>query len=512
MAEHFAALDLPYPRPEPAALNDEQSRRARELIEKGDAARGVPACVECHGANLAGVEPAIPSILGLPRQYMNAQFGGWRSGKLRSVAPDCMAEVARRLAPDDVPVLTAWLASQPVPPKMKAASGARKLPLECGVEKPRPAATARTAAKSRGEYLVAAGDCIACHTTIGGAPFAGGRAIETPFGTVYSSNITPDVATGLGGWSPEDFWRALHDGRSKNGRLLYPAFPYPNFTQVAREDADAMFDYLRTLPAVARENTPHAVRFPYNTQAALAAWRALFFKAGVYEPQADKGAEWNRGAYLVRGLGHCDACHARRNMFGAVSHSLDLGGGLIPLQNWYAPPLAGWDPAHVTALLSTGASPRASAMGPMAEVVYRSTQHLTAADASAIALYLQSAPKPAAQAAQKPPERKMLERGAAVYGEHCAECHGDKGEGAPPAYPALAGNPSMNAAVAANGIKAILNGGYAPATAGNPRPYGMPPYFARLSDQEVAAVLTYIRGAWGNGGAPVSSVDVERYR
>src|SRR3954468_11740688 len=508
MADYFAALQLPYPAPEPAAATPADLARAARLVERGDPARGVPACVECHGEKLSGVQPAIPSLLGLPRQYMNAQFGAWRSGKLRSVEPDCMAEVARRLAPEDVPALTAWLSSQ-APSQAKPRTSGRKLPLECGslaaLAKPQlPMA-------GRGAYLVSISDCVACHTAIGGAPFAGGRAIETPFGTVYASNITPDAKTGIGSWTREDFWRALHDGRGKDGRLLYPAFPYPNFTQVTREDADAIFDYLRTLPAVARANTPHAVRFPYKLQMALAVWRALYFRPGVFEAQADKGAEWNRGAYLVRGLGHCDACHTSRNAFGAVSHQLDLGGGLIPMQNWYAPPIAGWDAAHVASLLTTGVAPRAMAMGPMAEVVYRSRQHLAAEDAKAIASYVNSSPPPASRARSNA-NLRVLQRGAAVYGEHCAECHGDKGEGAMPAYPALAGNPSMNAALAANGIKAILNGGYAPVTKANPRPYGMAPYFSKLNDQEIAAVLTYIRASWGNRGGPVSAADVERYR
>jgi mono/diheme cytochrome c family protein len=522
LASYFAEVELPYPPPEAAALTAAETLRARQLVEHGDPARGVPACIACHGATLSGVAPAIPSLLGLPRQYMNEQFGAWRNGKLRSVAPDCMAEVARRLAPQDISILTSWLAGQPVPAGLKPASGPRKLPLECGsVESAsRPVAAGATAQSGRGAYLVAAGDCVACHTAIGGAPFAGGRAIDTPFGTVYSSNITPDIATGIGAWSRDDFWRALHEGRSKGGRLLYPAFPYPNFTQVTREDADAMFDYLRTLAPVARANTAHALRFPYSTQAALTAWRALFFRAGVYEPDAKRSAEWNRGAYLVRGLGHCDACHASRNIFGAVSHRLDLGGGLVPLQNWYAPPLgtsagagiAGWDAAHIAALLTSGVSPRAMAMGPMAEVVYRSTQNLSPEDTRAIAAYLKSGASQAPQRQAPAADQRTMARGAAVYADHCAQCHGDNGEGALPAYPALAGNPGMNALVAANGIKAVLNGGYAPVTRANPRPYGMPPFFSRLSDQEVAAVLTYARASWGNGGAPVPALDVERYR
>jgi mono/diheme cytochrome c family protein len=175
--------------------------------------------------------------------------------------------------------------------------------------------------------------------------------------------------------------------------------------------------------------------------------------------------------------------------------------------------MAGWEATHIAALLTTGVAPRATAMGPMAEVVFRSTQHLSADDARAIAAYLHSstAKPPAAQPSPRIAER-TLARGAALYAEHCAECHGDRGEGAPPAYPPLAGNPSVNAAVAANGIKAVLNGGYAPVTAANPRPYGMPPYFGLLSDQDVAAVLTYVRVSWGNSGPPVSAQDVERYR
>lgn len=511
IADHFSKLELPYPAPEKSTLAEAQASRARNLVEKGDAARGVPACIECHGKSLAGAAPAIPGVLGLPRQYMNAQFGAWRAGRLRSVGPDCMAEVARRLAEEDVPLVTAWLASQPVSAKPAPATGT--LPLECGSLSSRRSAS--PGIPSRGEYLATAGDCIACHTAIGGAPFAGGRAIETPFGTVYSSNLTPDEATGIGRWSRDDFWRALHEGRSKDGHLLYPAFPYANFTQVTREDADAMFDYLRALPAVARVNTPHAVRFPYNTQLALAAWRALFFREGGFAPDAARDAQWNRGAYLVRGLGHCDACHAARNALGAVSHSLDLGGGLIPMQNWYAPPLlsSGWPAADIAALLRTGAAPRATAMGPMAEVVYRSTQHLTPEDARAIAAYLQSSPSTAREEpSSKAPDPRTMARGAAIYGEHCAQCHGDRGEGAAPAYPPLAANPGVNAPVAANAIKAVLNGGYAPVTPGNPRPFGMPPYFGVLSDPDIAAVLTYIRASWGNRAAPVPSHEIEKYR
>lgn len=520
MAAYFAELELPYPPPERTALSNEESARARNVVEHGDPARGVPACTECHGRNLAGIDPGIPGILGLPRQYMNAQFGAWRSGRLRSQAPDCMAEVASRLAQADAALIAAWLAAEPVPIDTKREAAPRKLPLECGanaVAKPE-VAPPQPSARSKGEDLVAAGDCIACHTAIGGAPFAGGRAIATPFGTVYSTNITPDPATGIGRWSRDDFWRALHEGRSKDGRLLYPAFPYPNFTQVTREDANAMFDHLRNVAPVPRANTAHALRFPYNTQVALAAWRALFFRSGTFRPDPDRSAEWNRGAYLVRGLGHCDACHAPRNMFGAVSHRLDLGGGLIPMQNWYAPPLAAsgvarWHADDIVSLLRSGVSRRGSAMGPMAEVVYRSTQHLALADVRAIAAYLQSnEADSASRSAAASLDAQTVKRGAAVYGEHCAQCHGDDGEGAFPAYPPLARNPSLTNPLPANAIKAVLYGGFAPATSSNPRPHGMPPYAGKLQENDLAAVLSYVRASWGNAGAPVTTIDIERYR
>ena len=191
----------------------------------------------------------------------------------------------------------------------------------------------------RGEYLARVGNCMACHTTQGGAPFAGGRGIETPFGVVHSSNLTPDRAQGIGSWTSAEFWRAMHHGRSKDGRLLVPAFPYPNYTQVTREDSDAIYAYLQSLPAVAQANRPHALRFPYNTQAALGVWRALFFTPGTFAPGPVQSAEWNRGAYLVNGLGHCAACHTPRNALGASSQAQAFSGGLIPVQNWYAPAL-----------------------------------------------------------------------------------------------------------------------------------------------------------------------------
>jgi len=177
---------------------------------------------------------------------------------------------------------------------------------------------------ARGSYLARAGNCMACHTARGGSPYAGGRAIATPFGDIYSPNLTPDMETGIGDWSPGDFWRAMHNGKSKDGSFLYPAFPYPNYTRVTRADADAMFAYFRTLAPVYRANQQHRLRFPYNQRGLLAVWRALYFRPGVYRPDSGRTIEWNRGAYLVQGLGHCGACHTQANQGDFDEHRIRI--------------------------------------------------------------------------------------------------------------------------------------------------------------------------------------------
>jgi mono/diheme cytochrome c family protein len=373
---------------------------------------------------------------------------------------------------------------------------------------------------TRGAYLARAGNCATCHTERGGAPYAGGRPLATPFGTVYSSNLTPDEATGLGRWSADAFWRALHNGRSIDGRLLYPAFPYPNYTQVTRADSDALYAYLRSLPPVKAPNRAHELAFPFSTQPALAVWRALYFRPGVHRDEPERTAEWNRGAYLVRGLGHCAACHEARNLLGA-SQGLELAGGLMPLQNWYAPSLrdpheagvSDWAEQEIVGLLRTGMTPKGSVMGPMADVVYRSTQHLSEADLRAMAVFLKSLPP----AGSRPPEparatSTRLAQGAALYARHCAACHGEQGEGVPGVYPRLAGNRAVRMAEPANVIRVIAKGGFLPATAGNPRPFGMPPFAHLLSDDEIAAVATYVRDSWGNRASVVEPHVVGRLR
>jgi mono/diheme cytochrome c family protein len=371
---------------------------------------------------------------------------------------------------------------------------------------------------ARGAYLAQAGDCLACHTTRGGQAYAGGRALQTPFGSVISPNITSDRSTGIGMWSADDFWRALHNGKSRDGRLLYPAFPYTNYTRVTRDDANALYAYFQTVPAVNQANQPHQLRFPYNLQISLAAWRALYFKPAVFREETAQSVDWNRGAYLVQGLGHCSACHSARNPLGA-SEGESLSGGMIPAQGWYAPALnarGDWQQQHLAALLKTGTSPRATVFGPMAEVVQQSLQYLSDSDINAMATYLKAlppGPTPAAFERDSSAEAvTFLAAGARLYEKHCVDCHGASGAGLALAYPPLAGNQALTMESAVNPIRIVLNGGFAPGTIGNPRPYSMPPFSHALNDTEVAQVVSYLRSAWGNNAPPVSGTEVNRYR
>jgi mono/diheme cytochrome c family protein len=372
---------------------------------------------------------------------------------------------------------------------------------------------ASVATLEKGAYLARAGNCMGCHTSQGGAQYAGGRAIETPFGVIHTPNLTPDPETGLGRWTPDAFWRALHHGRSQDGRLLYPAFPYPQYTRVLREDADALFAYLQSLAPVQAPAKAHQLSFPFNTQAALAVWRALYFRAQEWQPRADAPAEWNRGAYLVQGLGHCAACHSARNSWGASVEEGKLRGGMMALQDWYAPALGGalGTQQDLVQLLQTGVSASASASGPMAEVVFRSTQYLSAADLQAMAAYLQTLPAALAPTAPVAKASDAL-LGAKVYTQHCAQCHGEQGEGRAGAFIALAGNRAVNLPDGSNVVRMVLQGGYPPATAGNPRPHGMPPFSHQLSDAQIAAVSSFVRQSWGNMAPAVGTIEVYRAR
>jgi len=379
---------------------------------------------------------------------------------------------------------------------------------------------------ARGEYLARVGNCAGCHTARGGEAYAGGRAVDTPFGAIYASNLTPDNETGIGAWSSSAFYRAMYEGRSHDGRLLYPAFPYPNMTLTTREDSDAMYAYLLNgVKPVALPNRPHTLSFPFNNQLALAAWRLLYFKPAQFQPEATQSSAWNRGAYLVQGLAHCGACHSTRNALGApvAGHAYD--GAMMPGGDWYAPSLtsaseasvADWELAQIATWLKVGNSSQAAALGPMAEVIYQSTQYVNNADLLAMATYLKALPAVEPPRAASAPSKIITQRksdaaGTQLYAKHCANCHGENGEGKLGAYPALAGNRALTMANATNVISIIIKGGFAPATAGNPRPHGMPPYYHLLSDGDIAALASHIRSSWGNAGSAVTELDMVKYR
>jgi mono/diheme cytochrome c family protein len=379
-----------------------------------------------------------------------------------------------------------------------------------------PAASATTQVIARGEYLARAGDCVACHTIPGGKQFAGGRAMATPFGNLYVPNITPDDETGIGKWTPDEFYRMMHTGVSRDGTLLYPAMPFASYTKVTREDCDTIYAYLMSVPPVRRQNTPHDLRFPFNKRELLIGWRTLYFKEGEYIPDPKQSAQWNKGAYLVQGLGHCSMCHTAINALGGSSESKAFEGGMIPNQNWYAPSLTSnreaglgdWSLKDISDLLQVGISHRGTVYGPMAEVVYNSLQYLSDEDVEAMAVYLKALaphdaePPPTSQARLVSPE--TIELGRRIYEKQCAVCHGREGKGQPPLYPPLASNQSITMATPVNSIRMVLNGGYPPGTKKNPRPHGMPPFSHILSDDEAAAVVTYIRVAWENSGTPVT--------
>lgn len=382
------------------------------------------------------------------------------------------------------------------------------------------------AAVPRGAYLAQVGHCAGCHTAPGGAAMAGGRVINTPFGAVVSANLTPDAQAGLGRWTPAAFRRALQQGRSADGRALLPACPYPNFSLVEDRDADDLFAWLQSLPAQAQAVPPHQLRWPYGLPAALTVWRAVNFEpARLPPPPANAPPDWARGAYLVGGLGHCSACHGAHDGWGATGGAFDFRGGEVPAQGWLAPALTdpaaagaqAWTVDDVTALLQQGRNRHASASGPMARVVAHSTRHLTADDARAMAAFLR--PLPVAAAVAPPshpgpaaPASEVLKRGASLYADHCADCHGQAGQGVNDDGPPLAGNRAVALASPVNVLRMVLGGGFGPSTQAHPRPPGMPPFATQLSDEDIAAVVTHVRWVLGARASAVDALDVNRQR
>ncbi|WP_046786345.1 cytochrome c [Pseudomonas putida] len=387
----------------------------------------------------------------------------------------------------------------------------------------------------KGEYLARAGDCVACHTAKGGKPFAGGLPMETPIGTVYSTNITPD-ATGIGQYSFEDFDLTVRKGVAKDGSTLYPAMPYPSYARVKDEDMRALYAYfMQGVQPVTQPNKATDIPWPLSMRWPLAIWRGVFAPE-VKAWQAPAGADpvVSRGAYLVEGLGHCGACHTPRALTMQEEALSPADGkqflaGSAPLEGWIAKNLRGdhkdglgsWSEEQLVQFLKTGRSDRSAVFGGMSDVVEHSMQHLSDADLTAIARYLKTLPasnphdqphvydKHVAQALWNGDDSKP---GAAVYIDNCAACHRTDGQGYTRVFPALAGNPVVQTADATSLIHVVLDGGTVPATHTAPSNLTMPAFGWRLSDQEVAEVVNFIRTSWGNQGSAVSASDVKAIR
>ncbi|NBF09494.1 c-type cytochrome [Pseudomonas sp. Fl4BN1] len=387
----------------------------------------------------------------------------------------------------------------------------------------------------QGEYLARAGDCVACHTAKDGKPFAGGLPMETPIGVIYSTNITPDQS-GIGGYSFEDFDKAVRHGVAKSGSTLYPAMPFPSYARVSDADMQALYAYfMKGVAPVARDNQDSDIPWPLSMRWPLSIWRWMFAPS-VETPALATGSDpvISRGAYLVEGLGHCGACHTPRALtmqekaLSASDGSAFLSGS-APLEGWIAKSLRGdhkdglgsWSEEQLVQFLKTGRSDRSAVFGGMSDVVVHSMQYMTEADLTAIARYLKSLPandpkdqphqydKQVAQALWKGDDSKP---GAAVYIDNCAACHRTDGHGYTRVFPALAGNPVLQSADATSLIHIVLKGGTLPATHSAPSTFTMPAFAWRLSDQEVADVVNFIRSSWGNQASVVKPGDVAALR
>ena len=368
---------------------------------------------------------------------------------------------------------------------------------------------------ARGHYLAMAADCAACHTKPGGQPFAGGVVLQTPFGKLVGSNITPDREAGIGAWTDDEFVAALRDGRARGGVLLYPAMPYPAYTKMSRADALAIRAYLQTVAPAPDKIASNQLPFPFNIRATLRVWNALNFKPGRLEPDPSKSAEWNRGHYLVDALGHCGTCHTPKTFMGADKDSAYLQGA--QLAGWFAPNITAddrqgigkWSVEDIVAFLKTGANSDNVSTGDMSEEIVHSSSHMTDDDLRAIAVYLKSltaAQQNAPQALVASDPRMVA--GQAIYTDSCAACHVGAGTGSAGLFARLAGNPAVQADDPTTLIRVVLEGSRGVATAGAPTAPAMPSFGWRLNDAQVASVLTYVRNTWGNAAAAVSTSQV----
>jgi mono/diheme cytochrome c family protein len=382
----------------------------------------------------------------------------------------------------------------------------------CSAFAPARAAEPSADAIARGKALVNAGDCHSCHTDDPARPFAGGVKIETPFGAIYSPNLTPDRDTGIGAWSDQDFYRALRSGTAPDGSRYYPAFPYPYFAKLTRDDILAIRAYLSTLTPYANKAPPPELRFPLNFRVVMRVWNYLFFRPGILEPDQRKGTDWNRGRYLVEALGHCGACHTPKNVFGADRRNRSFTGGVV--DGWFAPRLdaaersglESWKVDDIVEYLQSGRNRKSHADGPMAEVVVNSTSKMSDADVRAIAVYLKSLPPGPSEPLVTPPPEAAMASGKAIYDHYCIACHEADGSSSPGVYPPLDGNALLQSADPSSTLRIILDGAQTVTTPRAPNTGSMPAYARQFGDQEVADITNYIRNSFGNA-APVVSAD-----
>jgi mono/diheme cytochrome c family protein len=371
---------------------------------------------------------------------------------------------------------------------------------------------------AHGKALVEVGDCASCHTADPAKPFAGGKRIDTPFGGIFAPNLTPDRDTGLGAWSEEDFYRALHEGVAPNGARYYPAFPYPYFTRMTRDDVFAIRAYLAALPPVHSATSPPQLQFPLNFRVMMRGWNWLFFRPATFANDPGKSEEWNRGAYLVEGAGHCGGCHTPKNMFGADQRGRAFAGGLV--EGWFAPRLDGaarsglksWSIDDVAEYLLSGRNARSHAGGLMAEVVANSTSKMSDADVRAMAVYLKGLPAGVPEPAVAPPAPAQMADGERIYRGACIACHEADGSGSPRVYPPLPGNANLQSTDPSSTLRIILDGAQSLTTPRAPNTGSMPAYARKLSDQEIADVATYIRNAWGNAAPAVTAEQAAKAR
>jgi thiosulfate dehydrogenase len=392
-----------------------------------------------------------------------------------------------------------------------------------------PASTTDAALIKRGEYVAVLGDCMACHTAADGPAMAGGREFVTPFGKVYSTNITPDNNTGIGRYSFEQFDRAMRKGVNAAGENLYPAMPYPSYAKIDEADMRALYAYLqRGVAPVHQSNKPTDMRWPFSMRWGLSFWNWAFLDTAPFRPDPQQSAVWNRGAYLVQGLGHCGSCHTPRGIaFQEKAMSETGASGKYYLAGetvdaWRALSLRNlWTIEDTALLLKTGQNRFGTVSGGMVEVIHRSSQHFSDEDLTAIATYLKSLPPgeneipmPNAElptATASPPADLFRTRGGLAYVQFCADCHRPDGTGVKGIFPPLAQNPTIAAADATTLLHIVLTGWKSPETAAHPRIYTMPA-FAELADSEIAEILTFLRSNWGNKAAPVAASDVKSMR